>query len=82
MKLTDIDQNLNEAPVGMLKRAATKLKKHTPFAAGNRARIVRKVKDKDVEIKLNLDDLLNKGDLGENVEVQPGDVLVVPQSYF
>jgi len=54
----------------------------TPFAAGNRARIVRKVKDKDVEIKLNLDDLLNKGDLGENVEVQPGDVLVVPQSYF
>lgn len=54
----------------------------TPFAAGNRARIVRKVKDKDVETKLNLDDLLNKGDLGENVEVQPGDVLVVPQSYF
>ena len=54
----------------------------TPFAAGNRARIVRKVDEKDVEIKLNLDDLLNKGDLKENLEVQPGDVLVVPQSYF
>ena len=54
----------------------------TPFAAGNRARVVRKIDDKDVEIKLNLDDLLNKGDMSENLEVQPGDVLVVPQSYF
>ena len=37
MKLNDIDQTLNEAPVGVLKRAATKLKKHTPFAPGKRA---------------------------------------------
>lgn len=37
MKLNDIDQTLNEAPVGMMKRAATKLKKHTPFAPGKRA---------------------------------------------
>lgn len=37
MKLSDIDQNLNEAPVSLLKRAATKLKKHTPFAPGARA---------------------------------------------
>jgi hypothetical protein len=37
MKLSDIDKNLNEAPVNFLKRAATKLKKHTPFAPGVRA---------------------------------------------
>lgn len=54
----------------------------TPFAAGNRARIVRPAEGKDIEIKLKLDDLLNKGRLDSNVEVQPGDVLVVPESYF
>lgn len=37
MKLSDIDQNLNEAPVSLLKRAGTKLKKHIPFAPGLRA---------------------------------------------
>ena len=37
MKLNDIDKTLNEAPVGLLGRAATKLKKHTPFAPGIRA---------------------------------------------
>lgn len=37
MKLSDIDQNLNEAPVNLFRRAATKLKKHTPFAPGARA---------------------------------------------
>ena len=38
MKLNDIDQNLNEAPVNMLRRAATKLQKHTPFNKDARTR--------------------------------------------
>jgi polysaccharide export outer membrane protein len=54
----------------------------TPFAAGNRARIVRKENGKDVELRVKLEDLLNKGDLKHNLEVKPGDVLVVPESYF
>jgi len=32
------------------------------------------------EIKVRLDDLLNDGDLRQNRPVQPGDVLIVPQS--
>lgn len=50
------------------------------FAAGNRAKIVRKVDGKDVEIKVKLQDLLEDGDMRQNVDVQPGDVLVVPES--
>jgi hypothetical protein len=38
MKLSDIDKNLNESPVGILGRAATKLKKNIPFAKKTRAR--------------------------------------------
>jgi polysaccharide export outer membrane protein len=53
------------------------------FAAGNRAKLVRKDESgKTREIKLRLEDLLKKGKLKENVDVKPGDVLVVPESYF
>lgn len=53
-----------------------------PFAAGNRSRIVRTENGKQREIKVRLDALLNKGDLKHNVALQPGDVLVVPESMF
>lgn len=50
------------------------------FAAGNRAKLVRKVDGKDTEVKVKLDDLLNDGDMSQNQPVRPGDVLIVPQS--
>ena len=53
------------------------------FAAGNRAKLVRKDESgKPMEIKVRLDDLLEKGRLKDNVALQPGDVLVVPESFF
>lgn len=52
------------------------------FAAGNRSKIVRKQDGRDIEVRVRLDDLLNKGDLAQNSEVRPGDVIVVPESYF
>jgi polysaccharide export outer membrane protein len=52
------------------------------FAAGNRARVVRKVNGKDQEIKVKLDSLVNSGDLKQNILLQPGDVLVVPETRF
>jgi polysaccharide biosynthesis/export protein len=52
----------------------------TPFAAGNRARIVRKEGGKDIEIRIKLNDLMNKGSSAQNPLVKPGDVLVVPES--
>jgi polysaccharide export outer membrane protein len=54
----------------------------TPFASGNRAKVVRTVDGKPHEIHVKLNDLLNKGDLSNNVELRPGDVLVVPESFF
>lgn len=54
----------------------------TPFAAGNRARLIRKTDGRDEEIDLDLDDLVRKGDLRENLEVRPGDLIIVPESFF
>ena len=52
------------------------------FAAGNRAKIIRKTPDGEVEIKVRLDDLLNDGDIDQNVAMRPGDVVMIPQSFF
>jgi polysaccharide export outer membrane protein len=55
----------------------------TEFAAANRARIVRTGADgQQQEIRVRLGDLVGKGDLRHNVALQPGDVLVVPESMF
>jgi polysaccharide biosynthesis/export protein len=54
----------------------------TEFASGNRGKLVRNVEGKPEERRVRLDRLLNKGDLSENVEMQPGDVVVVPASVF
>jgi polysaccharide biosynthesis/export protein len=53
------------------------------FAAGNRAKIVRKdAGGKTAEIKVRIADLVNKGDMKYNLELLPGDVLVIPESRF
>jgi polysaccharide export outer membrane protein len=52
------------------------------FAAGNKAKLVRKTADGEVEIRVRLDDLLNDGDIEQNVRMMPGDVLIIPQSFF
>lgn len=54
----------------------------TEFAAGNRATIVRNVGDKQEVIRVRIDDLIKKGDINANVKMRPGDVLVVPESFF
>jgi polysaccharide export outer membrane protein len=53
-----------------------------PFAAGNRARLIRTVNGKQQEIKVKLNDLVNGGDMKQNAALHPGDVLVVPESRF
>ena len=52
------------------------------FAAGNRARIVRKTPDGEAQIRVKLEKLLNDGDIEQNVLMRPGDVLIIPQSFF
>jgi polysaccharide export outer membrane protein len=53
------------------------------FAAGNRAKLVRKNENgKTEEFRIRLEDLVKKGRLKENREVRPGDMLIVPESAF
>lgn len=52
------------------------------FASGNKSKIVRKESDNEVVINVRIKDLLNKGDMSQNVKMQPGDVLIIPESVF
>ena len=54
----------------------------TPYAAGNRAKIVRHVDGKELDLNVRLSDLLKNGDLGANTDLRPGDIIIIPQSYF
>jgi len=54
----------------------------TDFAAGNNATILRSTGGRREQFGVRLIDLLRKGDLSANVAMQPGDVLVIPQSFF
>ena len=53
----------------------------TDFAAGNEATILRKA-DGDKQYSVRLKDLIKRGDISANVEMKPGDILIIPQSLF
>jgi len=54
----------------------------TNFANGNGARIIRMVDGAQKQFAVRLDDLLKDGDIAANVQMLPGDVLIIPQSLF
>jgi len=53
----------------------------TDFADGNGATILR-TQEGNKQYKVRLDDLIKDGDVSANVEMCPGDVLIIPQSWF
>jgi polysaccharide export outer membrane protein len=54
------------------------------YAAGNRARLVRfdKATGKQIEYQLKIGRLLKQGDTSANVALEPGDVIIIPESMF
>jgi len=53
----------------------------TDFADGNAAVLVRG-KDGGKQYSVRLKDLLRRGDISANVDVRPGDIVIVPQGWF
>lgn len=54
----------------------------TQFASGNRGTIVRTVDGKETPFRVRIADLIKEGDVTANVQMLPGDVLIIPQSWF
>lgn len=53
----------------------------TDFADGNSAVLVRG-KEQGKQYSVRLKDLIKRGDISANVEIRPGDVLIIPQGWF
>ena len=53
----------------------------TDFADGNDAVLVRG-SEHDKSYRVRLGDLIKRGDISANVDILPGDVLIIPQSWF
>lgn len=54
----------------------------TEFADGNGASIIRRVNGKQQQFTVRLKNLLEDGDMSANVPMRPGDVLIIPESFF
>ena len=54
----------------------------TKYAAGDRATLVRTVNNVQATYSVHLKSLISDGDIGSNVGLEPGDILIIPQSYF
>lgn len=53
----------------------------TDFADGNHASILR-TSEGNKQYGVRIKDLVKRGDVSANVEMKPGDVLIIPQSWF
>jgi polysaccharide export outer membrane protein len=54
----------------------------TKLADGDRAVLVRQVNGKQESYRVRLDSLVRDGDIMQNVDMQPGDILIIPQRFF
>ena len=54
----------------------------TDFASGNRAVLIRNFEGNREILELRLDDLLKDGDISANAPMYPGDIVIIPESWF
>jgi len=54
----------------------------TEFAAGNRTVLVRLENGEQKQYTVLVEDLIRDGDITANVDMRPGDILIIPESWF
>jgi len=54
----------------------------TDFAAGNKAKLVRIVGGVQKTFTVKIDDLIREGDIQQNIDILPGDILIIPEAWF
>ncbi|MCC5451134.1 polysaccharide export protein [Rheinheimera sp. UJ51] len=54
----------------------------TEFADGNNAKLVRTTNGSQRTYNIRLDDLVREGEISANVDILPGDIIIVPEAWF
>ncbi|MCU4675533.1 polysaccharide export protein [Catenovulum sp. 2E275] len=54
----------------------------TQFADGDAAKLVRVVNGKQQSYNIKINSLINSGDISANVDLLPGDIIIIPEAWF
>lgn len=54
----------------------------TEFANGNNAKLVRVINDEQKTFGIDIEDLIKDGVISKNVDILPGDVIIIPEAWF
>jgi len=54
----------------------------SPYADGNDAELHRVVDGEIVIYPIKIDNLMSDVDLNENVDLKPGDIIMIPEAWF
>jgi len=54
----------------------------TELADGNSTQLIRTVDGKQKAYRIYIDDLIRDGDISKNVDILPGDIIIVPEAWF
>ena len=54
----------------------------TDFASGNRSKLVRVIDGQQRTFNILIDDLIRDGDITKNVDILPGDIIIIPEAWF
>jgi polysaccharide export outer membrane protein len=54
----------------------------TQFASGNSAKLVRVVEGVQKTFEIRIDDLIRYGDIEQNIDILPGDIIIIPEAWF
>lgn len=54
----------------------------TEFADGNDAKLIRVIDNRKVTFDIFIDDLIRDGDISKNIDMLPGDIIIIPEALF
>jgi len=54
----------------------------TEFASGNNAKLVRVIEGEQTTFEINIEALIKDGDIKENIDMLPGDIIIIPEAWF
>jgi len=54
----------------------------TTFADGDSASVIRVIAGEQNQYALRLDDLVRYGDMSANIDILPGDIIIIPETWF
>ena len=54
----------------------------TEYASGNNAKLVRMVEGVQRTFEIRIDDLIKNGEIEQNIDMLPGDIIIIPEAWF